>query len=324
MIVRNESPVIERCLASVKDWIDYWVIVDTGSTDGTQQIVRKALEDVPGELHERPWVDFEHNRNEALHLAREKGDYLLFIDADEQLVFSEEFQGFDLKLDAYLIKIHQENQAVYWRFALINTALNWAWVGVIHEDIRCKEMKTYAFLEGVFNLSVSCEGWRGRDPQKYHKDAESLERALAKDPTNCRYVSFLALSYEAAGECEKALKVYQKRAQLGGRDDEEVFYALYRSGVMQERLKMEPHLVIRSYCKAYLHRPKRAEPLFRLASYYLSQGDALMSCLVAEFAAQIPLPEDRIYVEKWVYAEGLTACLSDAKAALASSLKGAY
>ena len=32
MIVKNERPVIERCLNSVKEKIDYWVIVDTGST----------------------------------------------------------------------------------------------------------------------------------------------------------------------------------------------------------------------------------------------------------------------------------------------------
>ena len=42
---------------------------------------------IPGELHERPWVDFGHNRQEALLLAKGKGDYLLFLDRDERLVF---------------------------------------------------------------------------------------------------------------------------------------------------------------------------------------------------------------------------------------------
>ena len=54
MIVKNEAHVIERCLASVKPWIDRWVIVDTGSTDGTQQVIRHFMQGVPGELHERP------------------------------------------------------------------------------------------------------------------------------------------------------------------------------------------------------------------------------------------------------------------------------
>ena len=36
MIVRDESAVIERCLASVRPHVDHWVIVDTGSVDDTR------------------------------------------------------------------------------------------------------------------------------------------------------------------------------------------------------------------------------------------------------------------------------------------------
>ena len=68
------------------------VVVDGGSTDGTQQIIKEYMQDIPGELHESPWVNFEHNRNEALSLAKGKGDYLLFIDADEELQYDSDFE----------------------------------------------------------------------------------------------------------------------------------------------------------------------------------------------------------------------------------------
>ena len=50
MIVKNEAHVIERCLASVKSIVASWVIVDTGSTDGTQEFVRSVMAGIPGEL----------------------------------------------------------------------------------------------------------------------------------------------------------------------------------------------------------------------------------------------------------------------------------
>lgn len=33
MIVKDEAPVIERCLTAILPLIDVWCIVDTGSTD---------------------------------------------------------------------------------------------------------------------------------------------------------------------------------------------------------------------------------------------------------------------------------------------------
>ena len=74
MIVKNETHIIKECFDSVYKFIDYWVIVDTGSTDGTQELIKNyfAEKGIPGELIERPWVSFGHNRSEALGLVMEK------------------------------------------------------------------------------------------------------------------------------------------------------------------------------------------------------------------------------------------------------------
>src|SRR3954452_20956269 len=47
MIVKDEAAVIARCIASVRPLIDSWAIVDTGSSDGPQEIVRELLADLP-------------------------------------------------------------------------------------------------------------------------------------------------------------------------------------------------------------------------------------------------------------------------------------
>ena len=100
MIVRNEAAVIRRCLNSVRPLIDHWIVVDTGSTDGTQDLVRAALAGLPGQLVERPWVDFAHNRSEALALARPHGTYTLIIDADDELLLPPDYVLPDLAADA--------------------------------------------------------------------------------------------------------------------------------------------------------------------------------------------------------------------------------
>jgi len=105
MIVKDESKAILKLLGSVKSIIDYWVIFDTGSTDGTQEIIQEFLKDIPGELHERPWVNFAHNRNEALKVAQKKADYILILDADHLLHVQDSFDKNSLDLDFYLIQL---------------------------------------------------------------------------------------------------------------------------------------------------------------------------------------------------------------------------
>eukprot|EP00698_Gefionella_okellyi_P016549 TRINITY_DN4740_c0_g1_i4.p1 TRINITY_DN4740_c0_g1~~TRINITY_DN4740_c0_g1_i4.p1 ORF type:complete len:129 (-),score=27.87 TRINITY_DN4740_c0_g1_i4:43-429(-) len=56
MIVKNEGDNIQRVLLSAKDFIDYYVILDTGSTDDTVAIINQTMEGVPGFVAQEPFV----------------------------------------------------------------------------------------------------------------------------------------------------------------------------------------------------------------------------------------------------------------------------
>ena len=127
MIVKDETRVITRCLESVKPIIDYWVIVDTGSTDGTQDLIKEVMKDIPGELIERPWKNFEHNRNEALECAKNKGDYFLIMDADDRLEFEPTFVLPKLDRDSYRLWIKFGGTS-YQRHQLISSKKPWKWL----------------------------------------------------------------------------------------------------------------------------------------------------------------------------------------------------
>ena len=164
MIVKNESQVIERCLASVRGLIDAWAIVDTGSVDGTQALIRQTLHDLPGELLERPWVNFGHNRTEALHLARGRADYVLVIDADEELVQDPDFELPRLTADAYTAEVFYSG-CTYLRRQLVRNALAWRYEGVLHEYITCEAAGSEDFIAGMRTV-IYTDGARSSDPHR--------------------------------------------------------------------------------------------------------------------------------------------------------------
>lgn len=298
MIVKNESPVITRCLATVKPIIDYWIVVDTGSQDGTPQIIKDYMKDIPGELYEHPWVDFAHNRNQALEYTRGKADYALFIDADEMLEYAPDFKLPELNKDSYLMTLLRGN-VEYGLTSLVRTDMGWKWIGVLHEYLSCPEAKTIGRINGVVKTTKS-DGARTKDPQKYLKDIHVLQTALEKEPDNDRYMFYLAQSFHDYGDFEDSIETYQKRVAMGGWD-QEVFYSLWQIARMQEYLGKDTDTIVSAYKQAFMYRPTRAEPLNDLAKYYMNHKDFENAYKIASIARTIPRPNDVLFVEKTAY-----------------------
>ena len=299
MIVKDEAPVIERCLASVRPWVDHWVIVDTGSTDGTQQRIREFMKEIPGTLHERPWRDFAFNRNQALDLARAEGDHIFFIDADETLEVPQGFSWPQLGNEGYRLQCESAGWT-YFRNALVSTALPWRWEGVLHEYLTCSEPHHWVNMPGPV-IRVSHDGARARSADTYQRDIEVLERALRDEPGNTRYRFYLAQSFRDAGQLEKSREHYLARAGMGGWD-EECWFAAFQVAVIDERLGAEPSVVREGYLSAYQLRPTRAEPLCALARYHRLRKEFALAHLYAQHAAAIPMPADSLFVDAQVYA----------------------
>lgn len=294
MIVRDEAAVIERCLASVRPFIDHWLIVDTGSTDDTPARVRAVLEGIPGELVQRPWRNFGHNRNEALELARDRADHLLFIDADEALAVDSDAPRPRLDGPAYSLEARYGDMR-YDRVALVSTALPWRWHGVVHEYLDAGQPVAQPRLPG-WVIEVRAEGARSRDPDKYLKDAALLEAALHESPHDPRSVFYLAQSYRDAGRLGAALTQYKRRTALGGWN-EEVWYAAWQCAALMERLGEGHECVVAAYLAAWELRPTRAEPLIALARHFRQRQEWHSAGMFAAWASALPLPDDRLFVD---------------------------
>lgn len=301
MIVKNERAVIGRCLDSVLPLIDTWVIVDTGSTDGTQAFIREKLQGVPGELFERPWVNFGKNRSEALELARDRADFLLLLDADE-IIEHAALELDSLTADEYLANFRLgPSDTTWYRTALIRSRLPWRYHGVVHEYLTCDVPHTRDKLPGLELRSFS-DGARNEVPTaKYAADAQLLEAALREEPNDCRYSFYLAQSYRDSGDPERALTAYERRITLGGWD-EEVFEAKYQIGRLKEQLARPWPEIVTAYLDAFEYRRTRAEPLCALARANRLRQSWSQAELFARAASALPRPEDILFVDGSVYA----------------------
>ncbi|MDP1608971.1 MAG: glycosyltransferase [Chlamydiales bacterium] len=304
MIVRNEEKVLSRCLESIKHLIQEWVIVDTGSTDFTKELIIKQLGHVPGTLYERDWVDFGHNRNEALQLAKQRADYLMLIDADDYISFDPTFSMPPLTKDIYILIQKDQVGGVESRCPfLLKSSLPWRWEGVIHEGLVCSEARSAELLQGAVNI-YGADGYRSQGSEKLLEYIEILTKEHSKYPEDTKTVFYLAESYRGSEQYPEAIVAYEKRIALGG-FPEEIFWSFYCIAKMKDVLGFDVQIVLNDYIKAHSYRPSRMEPIYDLIILYRKNKLLQQAYQLSKLAHKTAVPSDVMFVSRWIYEWGI-------------------
>lgn len=310
MIVKNEMGVLKRCFDSVVDYLDYWVICDTGSTDGTQKFIKNYFKQhkIKGQLLQHDWIDFGTNRTKAVQAARNKADYLLLMDADFIFCIKEpNFKKTKLKLDSYQIKY--EGGLDYRQALFVKGKKKWKYIGVTHEYITSDPPIKTGSLD-AFTFNHLADG--GNRSDKFERDIRLLTKGLKDEPTNIRYMFYLAQSHKDLGHWDEAIKYYTLRAKKGGWG-EEVYYSLYQLGKCMinrgdDYDKFKGYLV-----KAHKVRPVRLEALYTLINYCRLNNRADDGYKYGKVAINNKYPsDDLLFIEKdiheWKFFDELALC----------------
>jgi glycosyltransferase involved in cell wall biosynthesis len=292
-IVKNELAVIERCVESLLPHIDCAIVVDTGSTDGTQQFLMQKFEmaNKPLAIYQKGFVNFEQARNEALRAARESTldwDYLLLVDADMELRVKQQPWFFPNGGLAYDMRQVGGALGYYNRRLVSRKAEGW-FVGVTHEYLDIPS-------DGRIDSADFIDHADGANrPDKTTRDISLLEAALRTETRPGliqRYTFYLANSYFELHEWGKAALCYKHRVAMGG-FDEERWYAQLRYANCCAAMDDVPGAVW-ALLQAFHMRPQRLESLHELARIFRERGENYSSLLFSEAGLPVLQPKGDI------------------------------
>lgn len=313
MIVKDEAKTIARTLRSAAPVIDRWVILDTGSTDGTQDVIRAELAGIPGELHEEPFVDFSTSRNRALDLAGQATEFVLCLDADDEVqggpvlrAFLEQERAHRAPdREAYYVRVCMgDDGSTFDSPRLSRTSAGWRYRGAVHEILMHPDRPPPAYRapEGVLIHHRPSGDSPERSRRRWERDVALFEAALATDPGDTRSAFYLAQSLLWLGRAGEAEAAFQRRIALGGWT-EEVYESKMAMARLAEGQGRPWAMVEQRYLDAFRTAPHRAEPLHAIAAHYQAADDLPLAFLFARRAWELPFPSgDRLFVDPSVYA----------------------
>ena len=320
MTVKNEEHIIHRCLDSVLPYVDGVAIaVDSKTTDNTLShsinLAKRYNKPYKIELVECKFmeefqrVDISDARNKSIILAEElisnkfsdKKCYLLFVDADERLIFNSEdpFAPLDGINNFNFIKKYPNGYRSYSHLQLFLANNGYYWKDPIHEYIDQKSDYPKLNFKNIdtFYLDFQHLGARSKDPNKVYKDIALMKYVIDNRPNDNRMQYYLALAYKEAGLKNEEAEVYKLLVKNPNSLLEEKWYAYINLAHISPKEQFMFYML-----QAYNLINNRAEPLYELIKFCRNEGMNKQAYEFGKLALKINKPPvGSFYLSEDVY-----------------------
>lgn len=234
IMVKNEAVRIERTLRSVSDQIDQYVILDTGSTDETVEVIKRFCHQHKKQLkfETLPFVDFSHNRNYLMKMCYGLSQFVLLMDANEEVrnlpflvSFLKRRVNNNKREVAYSNRYLLENDAgikgnnlTFYKICVIrNDIPDLHWEFPVHEYLIMKHIEDMVINQELMHSEFYFYQNRDTDRpsvERYPNDIKVLLKYLDKIGPDMRIYRYLIQSYDGLCQPDKAVIYCDKQIEL--------------------------------------------------------------------------------------------------------------
>lgn len=288
-ICKNEEKFVDSWLESMQE-ADSICVLDTGSTDGTVERLKKHKKVTVAIKEFTPWR-FDNARNESMKLIPSDTDFCVCTDLDERFD-----QGWRERLEKGLSPLtkqvryrytwsHDENgnEGVVFYADKIHSYGDFVWVHPVHEVLLYKGKQPY-FSTLIKDVHL-----------QHYPDAKKsrgqylplLKLSVEEDPTNDRNMHYLGREYFFHGEYGNAIETLQKHLNLPSATWAEERSASLRYMAKSQHALSRDDEAEKSFKQAILTWPSSREGYYDLGCFYYDKGDFLNAALTLEVMQNI-------------------------------------
>lgn len=257
---KNAAAWAESCTEA-----DYRVVIDTGSSDTTKDILREKGVTVH-DTYIKPWR-FDLAYNVAMALLPADCDVCICLHMDERLeagwreLLESHWQADTTRFRyTYVWNWNSDGSpGRTWLGDRIHARKGYIWQGATHEGLcsRLPEIQTVCHELRILHY-----------PESKHKagDLSLLEEAVRENPTDARIRAYLGREYMYRGMKEKSLETYKEFLTMPS-------WNVERGLAMQHLAQVDEPNKIYWLKSAVLETPNHREPLVELSRHYYHQTD---------------------------------------------------